>query len=121
SAWPGAVVAFESPRRLPTSLPVLAEELPGRAAAVCRELTKRYEEVVRGPLAELVTRFAEAPRGEITVVIGPDGGGRATSSDDDARAAVAELLAAGVPRRTAADVVSRLTGTSRNALYRGSL
>ena len=70
-SWPGAVVAFESPRRLPASLGVLAAELPGRSAAVCRELTKRFEEVVRGSLEELAERFAEPPRGEITLVLGP--------------------------------------------------
>ena len=44
---------------------------PGRAVAVCRELTKRFEEVVRGTAAEVAERFAEAPKGEITLVIGP--------------------------------------------------
>ena len=118
--WPGAVVAFESPRRLPTSLGVLAEELPGRPAVVCRELTKRFEEVVRGSLAELAERFAEPPRGELTLVLGaasPAG----DVTGDDARAAVAELVESGASRRTAADVVSRLTGASKNELYRGSL
>ena len=121
ASWPGAVVAFESPRRLPASLSLLAEELPGRHAAVCRELTKRFEEVVRGPLAELSVRFAEPPRGEITLVLGPATEVRDARSDDDARAAVAELVDVGAPRRTAAEVVSRLTGTPRNALYRDSL
>lgn len=119
--WEGAVVAFESPRRLPATLRVLAEELPGRSAAVCRELTKRFEEVVRGSVEELASRFTEPPRGEITLVLGS---GRVTPSQEDedaARAAVAELVAAGARRRTAADVVSRLTGASRNRLYRGSL
>jgi 16S rRNA (cytidine1402-2'-O)-methyltransferase len=119
--WAGAVVAFESPRRLPASLRVLAEVLPGRRAAVCRELTKRFEEVVRGSLEELAVRFAEAPRGEITLVLGSSEVRRDASGDDDARAAVSELVEAGASRRTAAEVVSRLTGASRNALYRGSL
>jgi 16S rRNA (cytidine1402-2'-O)-methyltransferase len=122
TAWDGAVVAFESPRRLPASLAVLAEALPGRAAAVCRELTKRFEEVARGTLDELAGRFVEAPRGEVTLVLGaphrvdPRGG-----DADAARTAVAELVAAGTSRRKAAEVVARLTGTSRNALYRDSL
>ncbi len=63
--WDGAVVAFESPRRLPASLAILAEELPGRPAAVCRELTKVFEEVVRGSVGDLASRFAEAPPGEV--------------------------------------------------------
>jgi 16S rRNA (cytidine1402-2'-O)-methyltransferase len=121
ASWPGAVVAFESPRRLAGSLSVLAEELPGREAAVCRELTKRYEEVVRGSLVELATRFAEPTRGEITLVLAPAAGVRESFAEDDARAAVAELVDAGASRRTAAEVVSRLTGAPKNALYRSSL
>lgn len=119
--WPGATVAFESPRRLPASLRVLSEVLPGRRAAVCRELTKRFEEVVRGPLDELAARFVEPPRGEITLVLAAPDRVVAVSDDDAARAAVSELVDAGVPRKTAAEVVSRLTGVARNALYRGSL
>ena len=119
--WGGAVVAFESPRRLPSSLRVLAETLPGRRAAVCRELTKRFEEVVRGSLDELAARFVDPPRGEITLVLGPDASSPSTRVDDDARSAVAELVAAGASRRSAAEVVSRLTGASRNSLYRDTL
>ncbi|HEU4394143.1 MAG TPA: SAM-dependent methyltransferase, partial [Planctomycetota bacterium] len=124
AAWPGPIVAFESPRRLPASLAVLAAAMPERRAAVCRELTKRFEEVVRGTLAELAERFAEPPRGEITLVLGGAAGlarPAAFSSPDDARRAVDELVEAGVRRRQAADVVARLTGLSRNALYRDSL
>ena len=121
AAWPGAVVAFESPGRLPISLALLAEELPERGGAVCRELTKRYEEVTRGSFAELAGAFGEPPRGEVTVVIGPAERARSPVDDEGARRAVAELVAAGASRRRAAEVVSRLTGASRNALYRGSL
>ena len=119
--WPDAVVAFESPRRLPASLRALADVSPERSAAVCRELTKRYEEVVRGTLSELATRFTEPPRGEITLVLGPAEIGVEGGVDDSARAAMAELVEDGASRRKAAEVVSRLTGVSRNALYRDSL
>jgi len=119
--WTGAVVAFESPRRLPASLRVLAEVLPCRRAAVCRELTKRFEEVVRGSLEELAARFDEAPRGEITLVLGSADVRPHEGGDGAARAAVRELVEAGASRRTAAEVVSRLTGVARNDLYRGSL
>ena len=121
--WDGAVVAFESPRRVGASLALLAEELPGRPAAVCRELTKRFEEVVRGPLEELAERFSEPVRGEITLVVGSGGGAPAAEADDlvAAQAAVAELVAAGAGRRAATEVVARLTGVSRNELYRGTL
>lgn len=126
AAWPDPIVAFESPRRLPASLAALAAAMPERGAAVCRELTKRFEEVVRGTVAELAERFAEPPRGEITLVLGGVAGlarsaAAAPASSDDARRAVEELVEAGVRRRQAADVVARLTGLSRNALYRDSL
>ncbi|MFL5922135.1 MAG: 16S rRNA (cytidine(1402)-2'-O)-methyltransferase [Gaiellaceae bacterium] len=116
--WPWAVVAFESPQRLPRSLRVLAREVPDRPAAVCRELTKRFEEVARGTVAELAERFPEAVRGEVTLVLG---GAEAAPDEGGAAAAVAELVDAGVARRQAAELVSRLTGVPRNRLYRTSL
>ena len=120
--WPHSVVAFESPKRLPDSLAAIAGEMPDRAAAVCRELTKKFEEVRRGTVAELARRFAEPPRGEITLVIGPaDSAGSRGEESEEALVAVHRLVELGVARRVAADVVSTLTGTSRNALYRDSL
>ena len=99
--------------------------MPDRPVAVCRELTKLFEEVVRGPAAELAARFAEPARGEITLVVGPGVSGVADASDPEAAAAsiraVADLVAAGTPRKVAAEVVARLTSVSRNELYRGSL
>jgi 16S rRNA (cytidine1402-2'-O)-methyltransferase len=119
--WPHPAVAFESPRRLPGALRALAAVSPERPVAVCRELTKRFEEVARGTAAELAERFAEPPKGEVTLVVGgapPSPGG---VEHDDAVRAVAELVAAGVPRRRAADVVARLLRLSRNTLYAESL
>ena len=118
AGWGFPLVAFESPRRLAASLRSLAAVDPEREVAVCRELTKRFEEVARGAVRELSERFREPPKGEITLVVGA---GSAIFDPDEARAAVAELIAAGTPRRVAADVVARLTDMSRNDLYRGSL
>jgi 16S rRNA (cytidine1402-2'-O)-methyltransferase len=117
--WPWPVVAFESPQRLPRSLAALARVVPDRPAAVCRELTKRHEEVARGNVSELAKRFVEPVRGEVTIVLG--GADAPTGDEDDAARAVAELVAAGLARRQAADLVARLTGVSRNRLYRASL
>jgi 16S rRNA (cytidine1402-2'-O)-methyltransferase len=119
--WPHPVVAFESPRRLPASLASLARAQAERPVAVCRELTKRFEEVVRGSAAEVAARFAEAPKGEITLVLGGLPGAPEVGRDEEALAAVAQLVQAGVGRRRAADVVGRLTGLPRNRLYRDSL
>ena len=118
AGWGMAVVAFESPARLPATLRSLAASDPGRAIAVCRELTKLHEEVVRGRAAEVAERFAEPPKGEITLVLGA---AEAAPDVDAARAAVADLVRAGAPRGAAAEVVSRLTGAARNELYRSTL
>jgi 16S rRNA (cytidine1402-2'-O)-methyltransferase len=118
AGWSHPVVAFESARRLPASLRSLAEAAPERQVAVCRELTKRFEEVVRGDAREVAVRFAEPPKGEITLVLGPGPGG---ADPAVALAAVAELVGAGLPRGHAAELVARLTGASRNELYRGTL
>jgi 16S rRNA (cytidine1402-2'-O)-methyltransferase len=116
--WPWPAVAFESPQRLPATLRSLAAVEPEREVAVCRELTKRFEEVVRGSAEELAARYAEPPRGELVLVLGP---GRSEPDEDGALAAVVELVEAGVPRRRAAELVAGLTGVARNRLYRGSL
>jgi 16S rRNA (cytidine1402-2'-O)-methyltransferase len=118
ASWPWPTVAFESPQRLPQTLRSLAGRFPERRAAVCRELTKQYEEVVRGTAAELADAFPEPPKGEIVLVVD---GAEAAVDDTAAAAAVAELVDAGLPRRRAADLVARLTGVSKNALYRRSL
>jgi 16S rRNA (cytidine1402-2'-O)-methyltransferase len=118
AGWPHPVVAFESPQRLPATLRSLAAAQPEREVAVCRELTKRFEEVVRGKADDVAARFAEAPKGEITLVLGP---GSAEGDSAEAVDAVAELVSAGLPRRRAADLVARLKGVSRNELYRRTL
>ena len=120
AGWRWPAVAFESAQRLPATLRSLAAADPAREAAVCRELTKKFEEVARGTAQELAERFAEPPKGEIALVIGPAREPH-TVGEDVALAAVAELVAAGIPRRRAAELVSRVSGISRNRLYRGSL
>src|SRR4051812_35701972 len=91
AAWRCVVVAFESPHRPAASLGSLSAFDPGREAAVCRELTKRFEEVVRGPAADLAARFTEPPKGEVTLVVAP---GSAVSDPEPAHRAVAELVTA---------------------------
>ena len=115
---PEVVVAFESPRRVGASLAALAEVDPERPVAVCRELTKLHEEVVRGTAASLAQRYAEQPpRGEVVLVVGAAPGGEADLGP--ALAALRRLVEdAGARPRPAAAVVAELTGTSANALYR---
>jgi 16S rRNA (cytidine1402-2'-O)-methyltransferase len=117
----GTLVAFESPRRVPATLSVLAEVDPGREVAVCRELTKLHEEVVRGTAAELAARYADAPpRGEVVLVVAPTpvASGGDAPPPDEAVSAVARLVDAGAKPRAAASVVAELTGTSANGLYK---
>jgi 16S rRNA (cytidine1402-2'-O)-methyltransferase len=116
-AAPETVVAFESPHRLAATLAALAAIDPGREAAVCRELTKIHEEVVRGTAAELAQRFAATePRGEIVLVVA---GAREAEGDlEAALGALRRLVDAGAKPRPAAAVVGELTGVAANALYR---
>jgi 16S rRNA (cytidine1402-2'-O)-methyltransferase len=116
-ASPDTVVAFESPRRIGASLAILASIDPERPVAVCRELTKLHEEVVRGTAAALAERYAgEPPRGEIVVVIG--GAPARAGADPAAVEAVRRLVEAGARARVAASVVAELTGAPANELYR---
>jgi 16S rRNA (cytidine1402-2'-O)-methyltransferase len=114
---PETLVAFESPRRVAASLAVLASADPGRQVAVCRELTKIHEEVIRGSAAELAARYKDvAPRGEVALVVGP---APAVAADlAPALQALRRLIEAGAKPRPAAGVVAELTGVSANALYR---
>ena len=89
---------------------MLAEVDPERPVAVCRELTKMHEQVVRGSAAELAEQFAEGTRGEVVLVIGAAEAGPATADLAQARGAVERLVEAGAKRRAAAAVVSSLTG-----------
>jgi 16S rRNA (cytidine1402-2'-O)-methyltransferase len=118
-ASPETLVAFESPRRVAASLRALAELDPERPVAVCRELTKVHEEVVRGTASELAARYAdEAPRGEVVLVVG--GAPPSTGPYEAAVDAVRRLVDAGARPRTAASVVAELTGLSANELYRAT-
>jgi 16S rRNA (cytidine1402-2'-O)-methyltransferase len=120
AGWPYPAVAFESPKRLPATLAGLAEFDPERQVAVCRELSKRFEEIARGSAGELAQRFKDAPKGEITLVIGP-AAAESKEEEESAAAAVAELIGAGLPRRHAVELVAKLTGVARNRLYGRSL
>jgi 16S rRNA (cytidine1402-2'-O)-methyltransferase len=116
---PGAtLVAFESPRRVPATLSVLAAVDASRPVAVCRELTKVHEEVVRGTAAELAERYADdPPRGEVVLVIGAAAGAESQPAAAAAEA-LERLVEAGARARPAAAVVGELTGLGANAVYR---
>ena len=109
---------FEAPHRLRASLDDAATVLRPRPLVLCRELTKVHEEVVRGTAAELAARYsAEAPKGEVVLVVGgpPEAGDEPSAAAVDA---LVRLVEAGAKPRAAAGVVAELTGTGANALYR---
>ena len=115
---PRTMVFFEAPHRLPAALAALAEAFGGdRPAAVCRELTKTYEEVRRGPLAELAAWAAEGVRGEITVVVAgaPSSGG--ITDPAELAAEVLRREASGTPRKQAISDVARENGQPKRVVY----
>jgi 16S rRNA (cytidine1402-2'-O)-methyltransferase len=118
-AAPGVtLVAFESPRRLPGTLALLASLDPQREVAVCRELTKAHEEIVRGTAGELAERYdGKPPKGEVVLVLAPSAAAESPMADA-ALDALRGLVDAGARPRKAATIVAGLTGGSANELYR---
>ncbi|WP_344235377.1 16S rRNA (cytidine(1402)-2'-O)-methyltransferase [Kribbella hippodromi] len=114
---PRTMVFFEAPHRLAASLEAMREAFgKDRRAAVCRELTKTYEEVKRGPLDDLVTWAEPGVRGEITVVI--------AGADPDRTMTPAQLAAevatdeeAGTPRKQAISDVAKRFNVPKRTVY----
>ena len=120
AAEPRTLVFFEAPHRIADTLADLATTFGAeRSAAVCRELTKTYEEIRRGSCAELADWAAEnRPRGEITVVVaGAPVRAEERPPDDELRAAVAEREAAGDSRRDAIQAVADAYGLRKREVY----
>ena len=109
-----AVCFFESPHRIATTLAEAAEILGDRQAAVCRELTKTYEEVKRGTLAELAVWVEEGVRGEITVVID---GGHETPEPEDVLDLVQQRVDDGMRPKDAVKEVAKAAGLKAGELY----
>lgn len=112
------MVFFESPHRLADALADAAAAFgDAREAAVCRELTKTYEEVRRGGLAELAEWAAGGVKGEITLVVAGASDEPVSMSAADLAAAVAEEEAAGATRKDAIRAVVVRTGLPRRTVY----
>lgn len=112
------LVLFESPHRLRRSLRDIEEVLGDRPLAVCRELTKLYEEVWRGTVSGARRYFDEVePRGEFTLVVGGATEEQEHWDAERVRAALDELLAQGVRRSTAARRIAAVSGWSRSEVY----
>nr|WP_221234060.1 16S rRNA (cytidine(1402)-2'-O)-methyltransferase [Terrimesophilobacter mesophilus] len=114
------MVFFESPHRLAESLADLVTALgPDRRVVVARELTKLYEEVVRGTAAELVAWAGSGVKGEICIVV--EGAVPASTGLDDGVAQVLALVTTGTSLKDAAAEVAEATGLGRRELYQGAL
>src|SRR3954471_19535377 len=112
------MVFFESPHRLADALTDAAAACgDAREAAVCRELTKTYEEIRRGPLAELAAWAADGVRGEITLVVARAPGGGTELEAAQLAAEVAAEEAAGATRKDAIRAVVVRTGLPRRTVY----
>lgn len=120
AAIPATLVFFEAPRRLPATLADMAEILgPNRPAAVCRELTKRFEEIRRGPLASLAAGAPDAEqRGEVVLVI--DRAKPAAASAETLETALRAALARSSLREAVATVTAE-TGLPRRQVYQAAL
>jgi 16S rRNA (cytidine1402-2'-O)-methyltransferase len=113
------LVFFEAPHRLADALADLADAFgPERPAAVCRELTKTYEEVRRGPLADLAAWAAQGVKGEITIVVAGAPPVSGTQYDADALVGLVDVAeTAGMSRKEAVAAVGKATGAGRRAVF----
>lgn len=114
------LIFFESAQRLGETLQTMSGVLGQRRCAVARELTKLHEEILRGSLHELAGHYrtAGAPKGEVTIVVGPpeDGNKDVAKLDDALKAALAFM-----PVKAAVDMIANLTDMSRKQLYERAL
>ncbi|WP_322099424.1 16S rRNA (cytidine(1402)-2'-O)-methyltransferase [Haematospirillum jordaniae] len=122
AAVPATLVFYESVHRLPESLADMAAVLGDRPAAVCRELTKLYEDVRRGSLPELSALYEQegAPRGEVVVVVGPPSDTGHAVSTDDIDALLRQSLQT-LSIRDAVSLVAGQTGVKKRDVYARAL
>jgi len=116
---PRTMVFFEAPHRTAVTLQAMAEAMgEERPAALCRELTKTHEEVVRGGLGKLAAWASEGVRGEVTLVVGGRTGPAVVpSGPEEVAALVAEEEESGTPRKEAIKAVAQRTGVPRREVY----
>jgi len=122
--WPGTLVFFEAPTRILTTLGDLQHLISDedRELALCREMTKRYEEVVRGSVTAAIEHFqAQEARGEFTVVVAPGGERKEIWSTVRALEEVQRLKDQGIRLKEACRSVAKQSGLSARELYQASL
>jgi 16S rRNA (cytidine1402-2'-O)-methyltransferase len=117
------LIFYESPRRTARTLADIAQAFPGRRAAMARELTKLFEEVVRGEVAAVAASLAERElKGEVVLLVGPPMRDRGVEIDEaEIGDRVDALLAQGMSRKDAVKRVAEQSGVARNEIYRIAL
>ena len=118
-SWAGTAVLYESPKRLAETMADLAGRFPEKRGAVCREMTKLYEEAVRGTMSELAAFYQDREvRGEVVIVA--DLSGEETADESGAlRKAMEVKLAFRLSDKDAAGIASAFMGVSKNRIYKG--
>ncbi len=121
--YPYTLVFYDSVRRLSETLNILLETLGERNICVAREMTKLYEEMVRGPVSQVISAFSERDsiKGEVTVVIEGDRGGREETSSEELRKKLQEMKKSGATLSDAVKTVCESSGESRNSVYKMAL
>ncbi|HZD59927.1 MAG TPA: 16S rRNA (cytidine(1402)-2'-O)-methyltransferase [Anaerolineae bacterium] len=113
------IILFESPRRIATTLAEVADIDPLRDAVIARELTKKFEEVLRGTVTQLLELLERAPvKGEIVLLFGPARRERVVAlTEDELRNAVIQLMKNGVPKKQAISEIADKFGVSKRTVY----
>jgi 16S rRNA (cytidine1402-2'-O)-methyltransferase len=119
---PVTLIAFEAPHRLRGSLADIEAALGNRQVAICRELTKLHEQVWRGTVSDARAYFTDVePRGEFTLVLAGAAARDERWGEQEVRAALADLLAHGTSRSSAARQIAKASGWRKDDVYRLSL
>lgn len=115
-----SLILFESPRRVRALLEELQDIVPDRPIALCRELTKIHEEILRGTAETVLQDIPDQPRGEITIVVGhgESTSNESTPSDDELIRRARSLRLEGLSTGRVAQILSGESGRSRKAIYK---
>ncbi len=124
AAYEGTLIFYEAPHRIQAVLKEMQDVLGNRNAVLCRELTKRYEQYIRGSLSDISASLdKEGPRGEYVILV--EGAGRPTQevsrNEEDYAALVRELMEQGFDKKEAIRLVAKRCGAPKRAVYQAAL
>ena len=122
-SYGGTLIFYEAPHRIQTVLRELIDVLGDRQAVICRELTKRYEQYMRGPLSQVTQELAEqGARGEFVILVAGAADSEDTpAGDGDYAAQVRKLMDQGVDKKEAVRIVAKRCGAPKRSVYQAAL